>query len=63
MVEATTLEICAVDPYNVETFSVEFTIPVLVVMVEIAIVDAMREDPVSVENCEGVYPGMKMEEA
>jgi hypothetical protein len=52
-----------VETRRVDTCSVEFTIPVLVVMVEIAIVDAMREDPVSVENCEGVYPGMKMVDA
>ena len=39
-----------VDPIRVETVSVELTNPVFVVIVEIATVDAIREEPVSVEN-------------
>jgi hypothetical protein len=35
---------------NVETVRVELKNPVLLVIVEIAIVDAMRDDPVKVEN-------------
>jgi hypothetical protein len=39
-----------VDVIKVETVRVELTNPVLVVIVEIATVDAISDDPVKVEN-------------
>ena len=61
--DAPRVETLMVDAPRVDTCRVELTNPVLVVTVEMASVDAMREDPVSVENWEGVYPGMKMVDA